>query len=256
MSRDYDEQFYPHRFNCDGGDGTGKAEVICSEYTSNSVPGAAKFAADPDSGKRLYWLFLLYPYTKNIQVYSCPNNPVYFTPTGGTDHYYNAPGAKGNDYGGQNSYGHNDGWMSPAGGYATGGQPTSVSIASVPRVSSTILISDATYYGADPDVTGASGAMNVSHCVTGVDCSVELAYLNAQGSQYQHYWQNIGNAEWSYGGGTELPAQSISAGKQRHSEQIDVQFVDGHTKALPWAKAVGDICYWTTDKEGSHPNCN
>lgn len=254
--QDYDEQFYPHRFNCDGGSGTGTASVICDAYTSNSVPGAALFAADSNSGKRFYWCFLIYPYIKNIQVFACPSNPVYFTPTAGTQHVFAAPGAAGNNYGGQNSYGHNDAWMSPAGGFATGGQPTSVPLAGVPRVSSTILTLDATYYGADPDVSNASGFMNSADCVTGTDCSVELAFLNAQGSQYASYWQNIGNGQWSYGGGVQTPAASVTAGQTRHMQQINVQFVDGHSKALPYSKAVGEICYWTTDREGSHPKCN
>ena len=30
--QDYDEQFYPHRFNCDGGDGSGGAKVTCAQY--------------------------------------------------------------------------------------------------------------------------------------------------------------------------------------------------------------------------------
>lgn len=254
--QDYDESFYPHRFNCDGGDGTGVAKVTCDAYLNGSVPGVANL--DVDSLKRFYWCYLLYPYTKNMQIYACGNNPYAFYPGGGAPHYYNAPGAKGNNYGGQNSYGHNDAWMSPAGGFATGGQPSTVLLASVPRVSSTILTLDATYYGANPDVTSTndSGTQNAANCVTGTDCSVELAFLNAQGSQYSHYWQNIGNGTWSYGGGTELPATSVTQGQQRHSQQIDCQFVDGHCKSIPYAKAVGDICNWTTDKEGAHPRCN
>src|SRR5438874_107201 len=30
--QDYDEKFYAHRYNCDGGDGTGVAKATCPQY--------------------------------------------------------------------------------------------------------------------------------------------------------------------------------------------------------------------------------
>ncbi len=251
--QDYDESFYPHRFNCK----SGGSFATCAEYLSGSIAGSAKLVADPDSGSRFYWIFLLQPYIKSTQVFVCPDNPKQFTLTGGSDHYFNAPGAKGLDYGGQNSYGHNDIYLSPAGAFADpNGNPATVSLAAVPRVASTILVSDATYYGAAFDPQNNSGYTNFGHCVTGTDCSVELAFFNSQGSQYKNYWQNVGNGTWSYGGGVELPADSVVAGKNRHNKMIDVQFVDGHVKAVPYERIVGDVCYWTTDAEGGHPACN
>jgi len=44
--------------------------------------------------------------------------------------------------------------------------------------------------------------------------------------------------------------------KNRHSGMINCQFSDGHVKAMPYKKVVGDICLWTTDAEGAHPGCN
>ena len=251
--QDYDESFYPHRFNCK----SGGSFAICSDYLSGSIPGSAKLAADPDSGSRFYWIFLLQPYIKNTGVFTCANNTVGFTLTSGADHYFNAPGAKGIDYGGQNSYGHNDIYLSPAGAYADpNGNPATVALAAVPRVTNCILVTDSTYYGAAFDPTNNSGLTQFNHCVNGTDCAVELAYYNSQGGQYKSYWQNIGNGKWSYGGGTESAATSKINGAQRHSNQIDCQFVDGHVKALPYNNVVGDVCYWTTDAEGSHPACN
>lgn len=251
--QDYDETFYPHRFNCK----SGGAFTICPDYLTGSIAGSAKLAADPDSGSRFYWVFLLQPYIKNTQVFVCGNNALSFTLTSGADHYYNAPGAKGLDYGGQNSYGHNDIYLSPAGAYADpNGNPATVALAAVPRVASTILVTDATYYGAAFDPGNASGLTQVGNCVTGTDCSVELAYFNNQGTQYKNYWGNIGNGTWSYGGGSQAPADSVAAGMQRHMNQVDCQFVDGHVKALPYNRVVGDVCLWTTDAEGAHPKCN
>ncbi len=258
--QDYDETFYAHRYNCDGGTGTGKATATCPEYldgNGNVVPEAANL--DVDSLKRHYWVYILQPYVKNYQVFSCPSNSNAFAPNNKATHYLNAPGAKGQNYGGQNSLGHNDGWMSPAGGFAVGGQPASVALAGVPRVASIVLITDSTYYGVDPDVTNESGKTILTNCSNGVDCTVETNYLNTQGAQYVKYWKNIGNSTWSYNYATEgdIPAATaISRGKSRHSGVINAQFVDGHTKAVQYDKIIGDICYWTTDADGPHPNCN
>ena len=262
-TQDYDESFYAHRYNCDGGDGTGGAKVTCAQYTSGAADGSA---LDTDSSKRFFWCYILQPYIKSYAVFKCPSYGGAFYPGDGTTApvasgnagYANAPGALGSHYGGQNSYGHNDGWMSPAGPYATAGQPASVTLAGVPRPSSTILITDATYYGVDPDTSNASGATAAyySHCVNGTDCNVENTYLSGQGSQYTNYWMNIGNSKWSYNLGATTPAQAITMIPTRHQMQINCQFVDGHVKSIPWQRVVGDICYWTTDKEGAHPNCN
>ena len=248
--QDYDEQFYPHRFNCGG--------VTCSQYLSGGVrtPESSRLAGGAE--QRYYWVYLLQPYTKNYQVFACPSNPGAFTPSSGPNPAPDceAPGCKGNGYGGQNSYGHNDAWMSPAGAFNdANGQPQSVALAGVPRVASTVLITDATYYGVVPDMNNDSGFTQVSHCSTGVDCSVELAYINKQGSQYVNYWKNIGNANWSFGGGTLTAANAITLGKGRHNQQINVQFVDGHSKSIPYNRLVGDVCLWTTDADGAHPNC-
>ena len=233
------------------------ASATCTQYVGN--PDAAKFSGG--SEQRLYWIFLLQPYVKNYQVFACPSNPNAFTPTSGPNPTCNAGGSaagcQGTAYGGENSYGHNDTYLSPAGSYAGAtGQPASIALAGIPRVASTIMICDASYYGAAFDPTGVSGTTVTSHCVTGTDCSMEQAFMNAQGGQYKYYWGNIGNAAWSYGGTTSTADASILPGKARHSEQIDCQFADGHAKALPWARVVGDVCLWTTDQEGAHPNCN
>ncbi len=251
--QDNDESFYPHRFNCDasGAPTGGGAAGVCGAYSQ--FPGQR---LDSDSNSRIYWMYMLQPYTKSFAVFNCPSNPVAFNASGtGTDHTFAAPGATGLHYGGQNSYGHNDGWMSPAGPYGGGGSlPGSVTDASIPRPSSTILIIDATYYGACPDVNGDSGTP-LKNSGSG-DGTQEKTYLNAQGAQYVSYWKNIGNADWSYGGGTLAAAAAVAKGKARHTEFVNCQFVDGHVKALRYNDAISNICYWTTDKDGPHPNCN
>ena len=251
--QDYDEQFYPHRFNCDAG-ATCNPLMTTNGGQFNGITGAAQ--------KKIFWISLLQPYVKNYQVFVCPSNPSGWygvskdsNPCGGSDNNASV-GCGGIGYGGQNSYGHNDAWLSPAGAFnGAGGQPSSVALASVPRVASCVVLTDATYYGAVLDVANESGYTNVNNCVDNA-CATELAYLNKQGGQYKSYWKNIGNANWSYSGGNLTGTQAVPLGKARHNEQVNVQFVDGHSKALPYNRLVGDVCLWTTDAEGAHPNCN
>jgi len=247
--QDYDEQFYPHRFNCPGPG----ASSTCPQYVGNS--DAAKFSGG--SEQRYYWIFMLQPYVKNYQVFACPSNPSAFTPVSGPSPVCSAAGCAGTAYGGENSYGHNDMYLSPAGAFAgANGQPSTIALAGVPRVSSTIIITDASYYGVAFDAGNASGMQATANCVDGTDCTVELNFANGQGGQYKNYWMNIGNANWSYSGGSLTPAQAIPMGKARHSEQVNVQFVDGHAKSIAYNRVVGDVCLWTTDQDGAHPKCN
>ena len=248
--QDYDETFYPHRWNCQP-TASGAAGGICPEYVGNSA--AVNFSGG--SEQRLYWMFLLQPYTKNYQVFACPSNPNAFYAGSGPKLTCAATGCTGTNYGGQNSYGHNDAWMSQAVAFNGSTNVNVTALAAVPRVSSIALVTDSSYYGVVPDVNNESGMLQVDKCVNGTDCAKELAYVNAQGAQYASYWKNIGNANWSYSGGTLTAADAIPKGKARHNEQIQVQFVDGHTKAVQYNRAIGDICLWTTDAEGAHPKC-
>src|SRR4051812_14112786 len=64
--QDYDETYYPHRFNCGTGGG---ANQICAQYVGN--PDAAKFTGGAEF--RYYWIFMLQPYVKNYQLFACPS---------------------------------------------------------------------------------------------------------------------------------------------------------------------------------------
>src|SRR5579871_3159569 len=192
--QDYDEQFYPHRFNCK----SGGSFTTCSQYLDGSIPNAlTRFTGGAQD--RYYWCFLLQPYIKNYQVFQCADTPNAFTPVSGPSPVCAAPGCTGTSYGGQNSYGHNDIYLSPAGAFADpNGNPATVALAAVPRVASAIMITDSTYYGTAFDPTNASGMTQFGNCVDGTDCTVEANYFNSQGAQYVNYWMNIGNADWSY----------------------------------------------------------
>ena len=253
---DFDDNYYPHRFNCRN---AANAAITCPQYldaSNNLVPEAKMLSGGAE--QRYYWVYLLQPYTKNYGIFKSPSNPNAFVPGAASAPVCAGAGCVGTGYGGQNSYGHNDAWMSPAGSFADGsGNPATIGGTSVPRVASTVLVTDASYYGVVPDVTNESG-LTVTANLNGN----ELAFLNTQGAQYKFYWKNISNANWSYTGGESGPlatgnsAKTIALAKTRYGGQVPVQFVDGHAKALPYNKLVGDVCLWTTDQDGAHPNCN
>jgi prepilin-type N-terminal cleavage/methylation domain-containing protein/prepilin-type processing-associated H-X9-DG protein len=267
-SNDYDDQSYAHRWNCGGSAANNYSAVqVCQDYLGSQANGLNAQAPDQAGGlsspvnMREYWAYMLYPYTKNYSLYNDPGSTgTAFYPGGTTvvTTTTNTNGEQpGNNYGGQNSYGHNDLYMSPAAS-TTGGStnlPNPPTISSVPRPSSTIMIMDASYYGAGPDVT----ANNESGLqMTANYNGHETAYADSIKPVYEHYWMNQGGSNWTLGEqpyGTFVPTalQKVPA---LYGGKLNVQWVDGHAKSLDWHQTVGNICYWTTDADGAHPNCN
>jgi len=248
-AQDYDDKLYPHRFNS----GT-DSNPLLSQPNGSLITNTARNITP--------WIALLQPYIKSFQVFQCPSNPNSWTVANTDGAACSAPGCNGVGYGGQNSYGHNDAWLSPAGAFnTTSGSPFVVSMGQVERAASTVAIVDATYYGAVPDVFNQSGLQNTYGGA--YDPTNDQAFLTAEGGQYKDYWKNIGNGKWSWSGGTMTPDQAKLVGPERHMGFVNCQFVDGHVKSIKYEKAVGDICLWavdysvggTTTYTGSHPFC-
>ncbi len=257
---DYDGTYYPHRFS-------GNPNPLSS---ANGGPfPAADFSLE--GANRTFWISFLYPYTKSFDIFKCPSNVDAYA--GGDPLHRNCgggdqpgTGCSGYGYGGQNSYGHNDFWMSIA---TISGATKVVNDAAIPRPASTILVVDATYYGAGFDVDNQSGATITANEITTTAGSVtsDHDWINTQGgTPYLSYWKNIGNSKFSYagiqnnGGGTwngssVTTTQARTDGLSRHSGVINCQFVDGHVKSVSYDKVIGDVCLWTTDANGPHPNC-
>jgi len=262
---DYDDEMYAHRWNCGGNAANNFTAVqICSDYLDGNgnllptAPDTSSTGLSSATNMRLYWCYMLYPYTKNFQLYKSPAGAAPFYPGGGTPFLVtgNNNGAKaGYNYGGQNSYGHNDFWLSPAASTNGGSAnlPSPPTFTSIPRVASTIMIIDAGYYGAGPDVTLAneSGLQNLGHLNGN-----EFNYVNNQNGNYIHYWQNQGGGTWTLSQGASNPALALQQIPSLYSGKLNVQWTDGHAKSLDWHVTVGDVCYWSTDVEGPHPNCN
>jgi prepilin-type N-terminal cleavage/methylation domain-containing protein/prepilin-type processing-associated H-X9-DG protein len=270
--QDYDEKFYPHRWNCasDGSFTTGSAAGTCKQYLDPDTGALQQSASHLAGGaeQRYAWMYLLQPYTGSFKVFICPSNPNAFTADGsGTDQTVAAPtfssqsaldttdsadfngAAVGTDYGGQNSYGANDIYLAPS-APVSGGAVQPLGNTNVQRPADVIEVLDANYYGAGPDVANESGIGTING-----NQAVDTAFANALGVQYKHYWANVGNGNWVYqqghfdvtAGGKATEAQTIIDGNGRHSGIVNAQFVDGHVKAIQYATAVTDMCLWAVD---------
>lgn len=276
-AQDFDEKLYAHRYET-GFDTNPFVSGAGGTPVTTGMVGA-------NSRNRTFWISMLQPYTKNFQVFMCPSNPDAWigdssTKTGNDAWDCRSSGCQGTGYGGQNSYGHNDAWLSPAGNYGVPATiPYSVSLASIPRAASTIAVVDATYYGAVPDLSNESGfnsgagmrgapaATGTAGCTSGGGPCTDVDFVWAQGGnsrQYFDYWKNIGASFWSWSPtknnapstqGGRIP-EARADGPKRHIEGfVNTLFVDGHVKSIRYEKVVGDICLWATDINGPHDAC-
>ena len=257
-TQDSDEKMYPHRNS--PGVGSNSNPFLATAPTGTITGGAAD---------KVFWISLLQPYIGSLDVFKCPDAPngwAGYDPTmtqcganSSTDSSmgdFAASGCSGASYGGENSYGHNDVFLSPAKPLSGSGTAAVVSLNSITRPSSTIQITDATYYGVAPDLTNQSGLL-VANSINAND----VAYANKQGPQYINYWNNLGNGLGNYGGYVAggwptTYAANLANIQARHTQLINAVFCDGHVKALRYEQAVGNVCLWATDVDGAHPNCN
>jgi len=307
---DYDDTYYSHRDNCSVTSGNTTTYYTCPEYLdgngnlvreaqllgSNSgqaiqaYPGTTAYKGS--SLSRYSYVYKLEPYTKNYNMFQDPAGTNKFFPGSQTVEAPQCSGAgcTGAGYGGQNSYGHNDMYLSPAAPFNGGPVVNAVTVSEVPRPASIVLLADASFYGAGFDVNNESGLQDVSHmsgqtCTgivnNGVPAATEtvacelLQFDQVAGgtgtkSYYINYWKDLGNSDWSYSGGESGPLagttptsagvqEAVTLGKSLfNGNTLNVQFTDGHAKAQAYTKLVGDVCLWTTDQEGggtAHPNC-
>jgi prepilin-type N-terminal cleavage/methylation domain-containing protein/prepilin-type processing-associated H-X9-DG protein len=186
-AQDYDEAIVPYRLN----------------YTNGVV-----------------WMNqMLYPYTKNFEVWRCPSHPAPQTATSPN------PGSSP-IWGGQNALGINYYvclWESVA---ATGS--TGVSMASLSEPAHSLLMTDATYYGVWPrGVVRLQGQPN-----PGYDLKSERGY-----------WGFLGNGPGNTAAARDEAQKTAvkNQAKSRHSGQLNCIFLDGHVKSYPYEAVADDL---------------
>ena len=266
---DYDDNLPVSSYNCSTTI-NGPANTPCAAYFNNSTIIPTATFLDASSDEVYYWIYTVQPYIKTFGIFKNPvgsssGAPPKFAGGDTTAYTYNfGTVAGGEGFGGQNSYAYNAVYLG-ADEPLAGGVVTSVNNSGIPRVASTIIAADASFSGASFDSLNSSGLTVLSHLN-----GAEAAYQQSLGLQYPYYWGNLGNAHWVVDANNltnAVPAanvllpstyaqQLVAEAQTMNNGQIDCQFADGHAKSVPYAQAIGDVCLWSTDVDGAHPNCN
>jgi prepilin-type N-terminal cleavage/methylation domain-containing protein len=288
---DFDDSFFQDRFNCGGNATNGYSAVsVCADYIDagtlspdapdQSNTDLAGGSASSPANERDFWVYSLHPYTKSFNLFKDQDAMNAFYPGSGVVvKYTKGDGAQNaQDYGGQNSYGTNFGWITSSASSAGGSTaaPVPISATSIPRVSSTILMMDSGYWKMGPDVVNATGLTICDHLTDGVcpamgGTNPEYYQLIGgtipanQSPYFVSFWANQGGGNYSQNGSnpkyvtsatTPDAAYFLTQDLTRHGGRFNVEFTDTHAKNMPYQQTIGDVCYWTTDVEGSHPACN
>jgi prepilin-type N-terminal cleavage/methylation domain-containing protein/prepilin-type processing-associated H-X9-DG protein len=207
-AQDYDEVMPGYRFG-------ESSTPQMNPYWNNPNVGA-------QSDRNIFINQLLFPYTKNDDIWKCSSNPKAWV---NVDDKNSLPAQNPDfkSYGGQNSFGANNYVFPSKRGFA---------LAALPAPADTVGFVDTQYYNVLPKGPGAAP------CVLRGDPS-GTAFVTT--SFYPQYWKNIGN---SYVCFQDCPvpteAQAVEAGKNRHSGMINVIWLDGHSKAMNYEKLVKD----------------
>ena len=219
--QDYDEQLFPYRVV------SKPKNYQTNPFWNDPAVATGACSGGAGSGDRTFWNQLIYPYTKNYQIFRDPSNPsawVNIEPGGGTN---------GNcSYGGQNSYGVNKYAFQPDNG-ASGLQ-----FASMASPSNLVIIMDTTYYDLLPKYTDDNGSQVISGQLLGDSYNFRPSTSNG----YIPYWTQIGNGIYTAPEPAGAALKSFQdRARVRHSGVMNVTWADGHAKAIPYDKLVNDL---------------
>ena len=254
-TQDYDECYYPHRFNSDPQDLSGPAYAALGG--TDPGPGHAGSAtSDSIETNKMWWPGLIQPYIKSWQVFNCPSNPKAWNLVNPDRKPCEQDGCDGDNYGFENSYAHND-VISPADQYNGGSGPLPIKLAQIDRPTRVALVMDGSYYGAAPDFEGLSQPIVAPASITATQDYVNYltntnSTSNGGSGQYQYYYGNVGNNTWSwdneYGqSGAAAPVvlnEGPTGTANRHMGTINVLYIDGHVKSVQYSTLISDLCSW------------
>ena len=227
-AQDYDEMLPGYRFG--------------ESFTTQMNPYWADPGVGVQAARNIFFNQLLNPYIKNDDIWKCPSNPNAWV---NVDRNNGTPSSAAfKSYGGQNSYGANNYVFPSKRGFA---------LAALSAPADTIGLVDTKYYNVLP--RGPLGAP----CVLAGDTAGTAFVLT---SWYPKYWKNVGNSYVGFGDVPEpTDAQAEILGKQRHSEQINIIWLDGHAKSMQYNRLIqdpglvvgGTTSFWDPYKQGCAP---
>lgn len=203
-AQDYDETLVPYRIN---------------PLSGNLNPYAADAAVGASAKSPIFFSQMLNPYTKNYDIFRCLSN------SRGWVNVDKVTGQKDafQSYGGQNSYGASNYVFRANNGLA---------LAAIAEAANTVGLVDSSYYNVLPLQANGSGPCKLrgegGYGVAG-------GPVDPTSSSYPRYWKNIGNS-YLFASPEPTDAQAIELGKARHSGVINVVWLDGHSKAMPYEK--------------------
>jgi prepilin-type N-terminal cleavage/methylation domain-containing protein len=235
-ANDSEDALPPYRFTV----ASGNINPKYLELQAAGDPRAATMLAQGATTVRtIFFNQVLQPYIKNKDLFKSPGNPnawVDFQDKGAND-----PGF--HSYGGQNSYASNNWVLKPS----SDTQPAAPTVlSSLPEVSNTMVLVDASYYNALP-------YMGNTYCrLNGVSLS----------NTYLHYWKQLGNNSLNFNSlGNVDPdnAANVQVMKNignRFSGQLNMVMADSSAKARPSTEVVKGYfnkpleSYWNPTKAG------
>jgi prepilin-type N-terminal cleavage/methylation domain-containing protein/prepilin-type processing-associated H-X9-DG protein len=170
------------------------------------------------AGRRPMWQGIIFPYTKNWDIYNCPSDA--YKKTTSSDRYYYI------------SYGYNYGYLSTFTVNAAGAQTwPGITLAAIVRPAQIIAFADGA--GKDPATTSYIGG-------------AELEAPDAIPSTQTWYYSGSGSIGWGSDGGSYCNNKWGQTGcfASRHNEGGNLVFCDGHAKYMK-TNAVAAGTNWT-----------
>jgi prepilin-type N-terminal cleavage/methylation domain-containing protein/prepilin-type processing-associated H-X9-DG protein len=204
-------------------------DMYVQDYDEHMVPveyGCCSY--NPDKGDRM-WPQLVYPYTKSTGIYTCPSDPYNNMSTDLSDWgYTQSSNSIEKDYAiaGTADFGYNYYYLSPLFGLSTAdsiGNTTAfegVTLASIVRPANNILLVDSVWNVANGQPQGGGNWL------------VETP----------SWWYGTGNY-WFGGWQIDNPNNAMEYGETwpRHSQGMNVAFVDGHVKFQQLGQLIAGV---------------
>lgn len=256
--------------------------MYCNDYDDTLPPYRTKYVPNPvtspyitsDATNRTFMSQLLQPYEKSYQIWMSPLNPQAWlnanlscNPAVGDDDNQNA--GDGCSYGAQNSYGVNNYLFTAGASTGNGFSASPLVTTTIAQVASTIMITNARYYNVLPRYTDNNGSHIIDGVLAGATDFDPYTFTSSGFNIYYNYWKYLdygigysqqGVNDADFDGANEYSptviANCINHAKGVQSGKINLNFVDGHAKAMDYVATIDDLknnpnnSLWDPYKEG------